>query len=423
MNYSNTLEFMIKDGEGYRNTYGTFGVSDLSDIIKFEVNELHNTDIFDFMRNNYKAYSVNPLYDKNNKIEYTLYFISRLFNTSIDNLRGVWLTTYQNVLDKYCYDGLDSGFNEVIKVNIHEKKMIPISDLGDDGALFAYVENTNKENETKMKTLIYPVINLCKNNNYFIKGSDSVVYNKIKYPIGIGYDIEKKCLKFVILKPEALHEYKNDKDSYHPLSINPNNYWDGAVGLVEFKIVNIYDDIYKENRDFFTDDIKTIRDYYGLNFDRKFTNDHVYILQDNYYVALSEFGDETDKILGIFIKKVCKNLAYYLRLIDEVYKPIKQLQASVYDLKSHKYLSDVFIALRHGYEKDPETMTDDEFHKVDKALEKKFTDMGFVSINDYTGFDGSHGFVFINPTSNKELIHFYKMLYFEDRSKSIGHKF
>ena len=99
-----------------------------------------------------------------------------------------------------------------------------------------------------------------------------------------------------------------------------------------------------------------------------------------------------------------------MRCIKQVYPEAKVFDGSTYDNKSHKYLSDIFIGLRHGYEKDPDTMSDEEFLKADTELEKKFSDMGFVSINDYTGFDGSHAFVFINPTTNKELIYFYKIL-------------
>ena len=207
-----------------------------------------------------------------------------------------------------------------------------------------------------------------------------------------------------------------DPDKYL-LNKDTNNYWDNCVLFAEFKIVNIYNDKYLENRDFFTDDIKCIRDSYNSIFKRKFTNENIFILKENYHATRYEFGDDQDKMLGIFIKKICKNLPYYLRLISAIYNENEELVASIYDNKSYRYLSDVFIGLRHGYEKDIETMTDDEYIKIDKTLEKKFTDIGFVSINDYTGFEGSHGFVFVNPTSNKELIYFYKFLYRDMKNK------
>ena len=245
----------------------------------------------------------------------------------------------------------------------------------------------------------YQISNLNKMNH----GSDTIIYNKNKYPICVGYDNNRNVIQFAIAK----HDVPKDKLYFIG---DPNNYWDIFIGLMEFRIVNIYNN-YQENRDFFTDDIKTIRVCFDNHFKRKFTNEYIYILNDNYFISFPEFGDDTDKILGIFIKKICKNLPHYLRALKEVYPETKEFGGSVYDTKSHKYLSDVFIALRHGYEDDPDTIETNEYVKVDNALEKKFTDMGFVSINDFTGFENSHGFVFINPTSNKELIYFYKMLY------------
>lgn len=265
-----------------------------------------------------------------------------------------------------------------------------------------------------IKIMIYPISNWSKYKDY-ISGAASIVYKNTKYQIAIiGYT--NGTIKFTLLSPDKLNndliQLKEKESFMHQkyILLDPNNYWDGCVAFAEFNIINLYDDSYIENRDFFTDDIKHIRDNYSSNFKRKFTNENIYILKDNYYCAEYEFGEDKDKILGIFIKKICKNFAYYLRLLHSIYNDDK-LIASIYDNKSHKYLTDVFIALRHGYEKDPETMTDDEYEEIDKALENKFIDMGFVSINDYTGFKGSHGFVFNNPTTNKELIYLYKSLY------------
>ena len=103
-----------------------------------EVDELENTDIFDFMSKEYHDYDLSLTYDNTSKIVHTLSFIAKLLNANIDDLKGVWLTTHQNVLDKYYYTGIESGFNEIVKVFIHKNKMIPISDLGADGALFVY---------------------------------------------------------------------------------------------------------------------------------------------------------------------------------------------------------------------------------------------------------------------------------------------
>ena len=265
---------------------------------------------------------------------------------------------------------------------------------------------------------IYPVSNWA--NECFIPGAAAIVYKNTKYQVGIAYD--NNTVKFVLLSPDKLNDSlkklkETDSFMYQKyILLDSDNYWDGCVAYSEFNIVNIYDNTYEENRDFFTCDIKCIRDTYSNKYERKFTNEHIYILKENYHCAEYEFGEDKDKILGIFIKKICKNFAYYLRLLHSIYSDHK-LVASTYENKSHKYLIDVFIALRHGYEGDVDLMTDEEYYKADAALEKKFTEMGFVSINDYTGFEGSHGFVFVNPTSNKELIYFYKFLYNDMRNK------
>lgn len=138
MSFSNTLNYMIKSGEGYRNTCCTSGVSKLSDIINFEVIELDNKDIFDFMQNNYSSYDINS----EDIINYTLHFIAKIFDTDINKLNGVWLTTYQDVIDRYLYKDVE---NTIIKVFIHKNKMIPISDLDKDGTLFVYVGDINME--------------------------------------------------------------------------------------------------------------------------------------------------------------------------------------------------------------------------------------------------------------------------------------
>ena len=261
-----------------------------------------------------------------------------------------------------------------------------------------------------MKTIIYPISNWSTSHAH-ASGSDYIVYNKNKYPICIGYDKDNDILKFTLIQPNIY----TDQDYFYA---DVDNYWDICVGVAEFKPIDIYSDKYEEYRDFFTDDIKAIRDYYGNNFKRKFTNNFIYRLDHGPYVAMSEFGEDTDKILGIFIKKICKNFAYYLRLIKEIYPEIKAFNGSIYDNKSHKYLSDIFIALRHGYEINPYTMSDEEYKKAYTELENKFINMGFVSINDYCTFEESQGFIFVNPTTNKELIYFYKMLYNDIRNNN-----
>ena len=145
MNFSNTLDFIIKSGEGYRNIGFSSGETNLYRIINFELNELCNYDIFYFMKNNYNDYNIDSIKSKDELVIYTVCFIEKLLNANkINDLKGVWLTTYQDVLNIYCNEKFPENIN-IIKVNIHENKMIPISDLGRDGALFAYAENFYSE--------------------------------------------------------------------------------------------------------------------------------------------------------------------------------------------------------------------------------------------------------------------------------------
>lgn len=141
---SRTLAYMIDTGEGYRNTYCTSGVTKLSDIIRFEMYELGNRDMVDFLGLNYKGYRPSTDFDIEYLIQYTLCFIANIFNAKVDELNGVWLTTYQDVLDKYYYK--DDENNNIIKVYIHNG-MLPILDLDKDGALFVYVGELNTTGE------------------------------------------------------------------------------------------------------------------------------------------------------------------------------------------------------------------------------------------------------------------------------------
>ena len=150
MRFSNTLNYMISTGQGYRNNSISSGVKSLSDIITYETCELYNEDIFDFMKKYYDDYNVDNLTTADS-VDYTLQYLSTLLNTTVDNLKGVWLTTHQDVLDVYCPDGCDV---DIETVYIHEHKMIPISDLGRDGTLFVYIEDETKNNfDTLIKDL------------------------------------------------------------------------------------------------------------------------------------------------------------------------------------------------------------------------------------------------------------------------------
>lgn len=142
---SNCLHGMITSGEGWRNHYGSSGITDLREVLTYEVKELGNTDIFDFVQKNYVKNNFCQLdYEKNDLdkcIDDTIDYIRSLFTTDKNKkVNVVWLTDYQNMLDKY----VDSETDIVaLRVLIHELDMRPISDLGYDGALFATIKDIN----------------------------------------------------------------------------------------------------------------------------------------------------------------------------------------------------------------------------------------------------------------------------------------
>ena len=146
MNFSKTLNYMLKSGEGYRNIGLSSGIKNLSKIISFEYTGLDNSDVFDFMKTNYKDYDIDSIETAEELIDYTLNFIANLFNTDSKDLSGVWLTTYQDALDLYCSEHFPENTN-IIKVYIHENKMIPISDLDRDGVLFAFIGDLDIDKE------------------------------------------------------------------------------------------------------------------------------------------------------------------------------------------------------------------------------------------------------------------------------------
>lgn len=148
MKSTNTLEYLLKEGVGYRNEqFRNSGIINLREIIDFEVLELGNTDIFDTMKilygdNGYQLNENNRLKNLlSYKINYTINFLVKMLDCiNEDSLCGVWLTTYQNL---YKYIDADTC-TEIRKVYIHEQNMIPVSDLGTDGVLFAFNSDDNE---------------------------------------------------------------------------------------------------------------------------------------------------------------------------------------------------------------------------------------------------------------------------------------
>ena len=130
---SDILITILKERKGYRNNnFQNSGITSLKEILNHEVKELGNEDIFDSMKKLYPDFKCD--YNSiNTKISYTLNFIARYLECSINDINAVWLTTKDNAKKLYTYS--DSDIINCVKI---PKNSMPISDLGCDGILFAY---------------------------------------------------------------------------------------------------------------------------------------------------------------------------------------------------------------------------------------------------------------------------------------------
>lgn len=132
--YSSQLHNIYKRKYGYRSEDNSSGVKNLKNILKFEICELGNIDIIDFINNNYNDIAIN--YDEEYKdltnITQTIYDYLK-YKLNADKLYGVWLC--ESIEDVHRYYG-----ESVVKVRLPDNA-IPISDLGIDGSLFVYPSN------------------------------------------------------------------------------------------------------------------------------------------------------------------------------------------------------------------------------------------------------------------------------------------
>lgn len=152
--YSETLEIMLKEKKGYRTeSFSGSGVRNLEDVVRFEIMELCNDDIIDYMQESYgilKSYQLEKdgraldseeFYFKcqeniDDVIDEIASYVKE--NLKIDDVRDiyvVWLTTKENVIDMY-----EAESEWYIDEYIIPEERIILSDLGRDGALFAFKE-------------------------------------------------------------------------------------------------------------------------------------------------------------------------------------------------------------------------------------------------------------------------------------------
>jgi len=126
INISKELSSILASREGYRNeNFRGMGTSRVEKIILFEIRELCNSDVLDFMGKRYKIDK--PTFKT---------CVRHIQKMAIENFGkkeafGLWLTTRDGALRNYC----DEGENIISKYAL-PKNSFPISDLGDEGALF-----------------------------------------------------------------------------------------------------------------------------------------------------------------------------------------------------------------------------------------------------------------------------------------------
>ena len=140
---STTLNTMLNQNVGFRTEdFSGSNVRNLKDVVYYEIRELKNTDILDTMNKLY-GLDFSDCIDSEEEYVYDECYwdvseqifshLEKQFNTSRDNLRAIWLTTYDNVEKIYCRQPTD----KINMVYIHHN-FYPISDLGSDGVLFVY---------------------------------------------------------------------------------------------------------------------------------------------------------------------------------------------------------------------------------------------------------------------------------------------
>lgn len=149
---SKTLEDILKKNEGFRNDgYGGGGSDSIIEIVEFETFELCNTDIFesfiklhkinllkDFIEDDFQIILENQeaLRDfiweyKHEYLEAIKKFILAEFKET--DICGIWLTDEESVKKHYLCSDISYSKYHIPQ----DAKIIPISDIGDQGVLFA----------------------------------------------------------------------------------------------------------------------------------------------------------------------------------------------------------------------------------------------------------------------------------------------
>lgn len=116
-------KILLKNNIGYRNN-AISAISDPSivEVFEFEINELLNDDILNYMSHNYHLHAIEDIYT----------YFEKEFGEKRDRLYAFWMASKEAVQDLYSSD-------EDIMIDsyqINRYKTIIASDIGYDGVLF-----------------------------------------------------------------------------------------------------------------------------------------------------------------------------------------------------------------------------------------------------------------------------------------------
>jgi hypothetical protein len=141
---SKELGSMITSGIGFRyEEYNHITYKNPEDVIKFEIFDLGNEDIIDFVESYYDIkYPSDKLIDRYNTI---IDFIKENLNESnINNIEVIWLAS-TDIAATY-YGDMNENNIKKFKFNDTDNIMV-ISDLGYEGHLFAYKKGSITEDD------------------------------------------------------------------------------------------------------------------------------------------------------------------------------------------------------------------------------------------------------------------------------------
>ena len=169
INYSKTALKIINSNKGYRTeAFSGSGERNVREVIKFEKGELGNTDILEFLQDNYRileeykisqeefkelqkscdySFKINELIiesfkymcQENSKTitDDIILFLTKYFSVNEEELEAIWLTDLDSVKKIYLNESEDEDLIDLY--NLPEcNSYLVISDLDEDGILVIY---------------------------------------------------------------------------------------------------------------------------------------------------------------------------------------------------------------------------------------------------------------------------------------------